>query len=110
MISQPLYEPGDIVYLRESAALGFLEAVQINNLMYGPNGWVYTVRTKPSQPIAPSHYGDRVMLVNGATLYFSEDEFVTVCDAQSLVEANLQAQLDRVRAQRSSQCTDITAG
>lgn len=110
MISQPLYEPGDIVYLRESAALGFLEAVQINGLMYGPNGWLYTVRSKASQPMAFTHYGDRVSLVNGSVLYFSEDEFVTVCDAQVLVEANLQAQLDRIKAQRSSQCSDITAG
>lgn len=110
MISQPLYEPGDIVYLRESAALGFLEAVQINGLMYGPNGWIYTTRSRASQPIAPSHYGDRVSLVNGVTLYFSEDEFITVCDAQLLVEANLQIQLDRIKSQRSSQCSDTTAG
>jgi hypothetical protein len=110
MISRPLYEPGDIVYLRESAALGFLEAVQISTLMYGPNGWVYTTRSRAGQPTALSHYGDRASLVNGVTLYFSEDEFVTVCDAQLLVEANLQAQLDRIRSQRSSQCSDITAG
>jgi hypothetical protein len=46
-------------------------------------------------------------------LYFSEDEFVTVCDAQLLVEANLQAQLSRIQAQRAALCSvadDITAG
>ena len=110
MINQPLYEPGDILYLLESAALGFLEAVRISGMMYGPNGWLYTVSAKASQPTAPSHFGDRITAVQGATLYFSEDEFVLVCDAQALVEANLQAQLDRIKLQRAAQCPDITAG
>ena len=112
MINPPIYSPGDIVYLRESAALGFLEAVQISGLMYGPNGWLYTIKAKAGQPTAPSHFGDRITAVQGMILYFSEDEFVTVCDAQALVEANLQLQLDRIKLQRASQCpdADVTAG
>tara|TARA_R110000868_G_scaffold150227_5_gene373258 strand:- start:6536 stop:6868 length:333 start_codon:yes stop_codon:yes gene_type:complete len=107
-ISAPLYEPGDILYLRESAALGFLEAMQISGMMYGPNGWLYTVRARTGQPTAPSHFGDRITAVQAMTLYFSEDEFIPVCDAQALVEANLQVQLDRIKLQRAAQCPDIT--
>jgi hypothetical protein len=111
MIDPPLYSPGDILYLRESAALGFLEAVQVSGLTYGPNGWIYTIAARAGQPTAPSHRGDRITAVQGMVLYFSEDEFVPVCDAQALVEANLQAQLDRIQAQRAALCPDdVTAG
>lgn len=108
MIEGPAYSPGDIVYLRESAALGFLEAMQIGGIMYGPNGWLYTVVAKAGQLAAPTYYGDRISAVNASLLYFSEDEFVTVCDAQLLVEANLNSQLRRIQLQRAAQCPDIT--
>lgn len=106
MINTPLFGPGDIVYIRESAALGFLEPVQINGAIYSSNGWLYTVAARASSPMTPSHYGDRVTAVQGMVLHFSEDEFVTKCDAYLLVEANLQAQLDRIRLQRESQCSN----
>lgn len=106
MINPPLYEPGDILYLRESAAIGFLEAVRIGGMIYGPNGWLYTVAARAGQPSAPTHFGDRIAAVQGTIMYFSEDEFIPVCDAQALVEANLQAQLDRIKLQRAAQCPD----
>ena len=106
MTSMPTYDIGDIIYLRESAALGFLEAVKISGIMLGPNGWVYAIAAKAGQPTAQSTFGDRITAVQGMVLYFSEDEFVTVCDAQLLVEANLTAQLNRIQAQRASQCPD----
>jgi hypothetical protein len=111
MINPPTYDIGDVVYLRESAALGFLEAVVISGISRGPNNWVYSIVARAGQPAAPALYGDRITAVQGMILYFSEDEFVTVCDAQALVEANLQAQLDRIQLQRASQCPDdVTAG
>lgn len=108
MINAPTYSPGEVVYLKESAALGFLEAVRISGVMYTQNGWLYTIQAKSGLPVSPSHFGDRRIAVHGATLYFSEDEFLTVCDAELLVEANLQAQLDRIKLQRSIQCPDAT--
>jgi len=105
-INPPLYEPGNILYLRESAALGFLEAVRISGMSYGPNGWIYTITAKGGLPSSTSFQGDRITAVQGMILYFSEDEFVSVCDAQALVEVNLQASLDRIQAQRASQCPD----
>jgi hypothetical protein len=78
--------------------------------MLGPNGWVYAIVAKAGQPTASSTFGDRITAVQGMVLYFSEDEFVTVCDAQALVEANLTAQLNRIQAQRASQCPDDITG
>ncbi len=106
----PLYDIGDIIYLRESAAIGFLEAVKISGVMLNRQGWIYTIEAKAGQPRAPSHIGDRITAVQGTLLYFSEDEFVVHCDALALVEANLQDQLDRVQAQRTSACAEPTAG
>lgn len=105
----PLFDRGDVVYLRESAALGFLEAVKINGAMLGPQGWLYSVAARIGSPRAPSHIGDRISAVNGMTLFFTEDEFVEHCEALALVEANLQTQLDRIQAQRASACSEITS-
>lgn len=108
MATQPLYDLNDVVYLKESAALGFLEAVTIGGIRLTSEGWSYTIKARASLPQAPSFMGDRISAVHGATLYFSEDEFVDKCDALALVEANLQRQLDRVQAQRESACADVT--
>lgn len=109
-ISQPLYEEGDVVYLRESAALGFLEAVRIGGITHSSQGWLYVVESRVPQPRAAAHIGDRITAVHGKPLYFSESEFVTHCDALDLVEANLSTQLNRIQAQKASLCADPTAG
>ena len=104
MTDPPIYDIGDIIYLRESAALGFLEAVKISGLSLSRQGWIYTIEAKAGLPQAPSHFGDRITAVQGMILYFSEDEFVVQCDAMALVEANVQVQLTRIQAQRASVC------
>lgn len=109
MSSAPLYDIDDVVYLKESAALGFLEAVKINGVTLSRQGWIYTIEAKAAYPQAPTTFGDRITAVQAMTLYFGEDEFVTPCDAMALVEANLQEQLVRIQAQRSSICAE-TAG
>lgn len=103
-IEAPTYGEGDTVYLRESAALGFLEAVIINGITRNNGKWIYTIRTGVSSPIAPTVYGDRRSLVHAKTLYFSEDELITICDALDLAEANAQRVLDKLRAQRVALC------
>ena len=100
----PRYRVSDILYLRESAAIGFLEAVTISGIMWGNNQWLYTVHAGISQPRGASHYGDKISLTNGAKLLFSEDEFVSLCAATELVEANLQRQLTQIQRQRAALC------
>lgn len=103
-IDAPAYEEGDSVYLKESAALGFLEAVTISGIVRQRGKWVYAILTGRSNPIAPRYYGDRASLVNAQILYFTEDELIPVCDALVLAEANAQRVLERLQAQRASIC------
>ncbi len=107
----PLYDVNDTVYFKESAALGHLEAVTISGILARGDAWLYTVYASRGQPTAVAHYGDRKTTTHAATLYFSEDEFVLLCDALDLAEANAQAHLDRIQAQRAAMCSDEpTAG
>jgi len=104
MSDTPLYDFNDIVYLRESAALGFIEPVRIAGISKVANTWTYTISMSVSQPTPVSHYGDRIHRVQGSVLYFTEEEFVLLCDALELAEANAQKQLDNLQAQRASLC------
>ena len=105
MSNTPKYSVGDIVYLRESAALSRLEAVRINGIVLGPNNnWLYSIAVGIRQPSAPPVYGDRISLVTNKILYFSEDELVTVCDALVMSEANALLQFQSIRAQRVAIC------
>lgn len=103
-MTNPKYNFGDVVYLKESAALGFLEAMRISGVHLGQSGWMYTVDVSQRQPQAASFYGDRRSFVHHTKLYFTEDEFVVLCDALLLAETNAQLTLDRLRAQRAALC------
>jgi len=99
----PRYKVNDVVYLRESAAIGFLEAVIISGVTWGSNQWLYSVRAGISQRNA-THYGDKVSFVNGAQLLFTEEEFIPLCTALDLIEANLQRQLADIQRRKASLC------
>jgi hypothetical protein len=106
----PLYDIEEVVYLKESAALGFLEAVRISGISRTKDAWIYSVSARAPQPTAVSHHGDRINAVAGMILYFTENEFVPLCDALSLAEANAARQLAQIQAQRASICVEPTAG
>ena len=103
-MNAPVYNVNDVVYLRESAALGFLEAVKIATIREHNGYWVYTIKTTPSQPQSPDLYGDRTSIVSGALLYFSESELIDQCTALALAEQRAQAVLDSVKAKRAKNC------
>lgn len=107
-MSTPLYDINDTVYLKESAALGFLEAVRISGIVKQAAGWLYTIEARSAQPTAPTLYGDRIAFTNRATLYFSEDELITLCNALDLAEAHALAVLSRIQAQKQEMCGNIT--
>lgn len=106
----PKYDIGDPVYLRESAAIGHLEAVIISGAMWGSSQgqWLYTVRAGRAQPTAVAYYGDRITAVHAKTLYYTESELITHCDALALAEANAQRALERIQLQRTGLCPDTT--
>ncbi len=109
-MTNPLYDMSTTVYLRESAALGKLEPMRINGIHLGQAGWMYSVGAAMSPPSAGGPL-DRRSNVNTAVLYYSESEFLTLCDALVLVEANAKSAYDRAKSQRQSYCPDeLTSG
>jgi len=104
-MSNPLYAVGDVVYLRSSAALGFIEAVKISNVMSSAVGtWLYSIRYSTRNPGHAAAMGDRISLVHNQTVFYTEDEFVPHCTALEMAETNLEAQLNKLRAQRIAIC------
>lgn len=102
MSQAPEFNVNDVVYLRESAALGHIEAVKISGILKSAGQWLYTVHSRavPQR----THYGDRVSLSHGQMMYFSASEFTTLCEALDLAEANARRILEKVQAQRATLC------
>lgn len=107
MPTTPLYDTGQVVYLRESAAIGLIEPVRISGIMLGPDGgWLYSISASPANQ-APGLYGDRRSLTNNATLWFSETELISQCDALLVAEANALKTYEQVHAQRLQICGGV---
>ena len=102
--NSPKFNIGDLLYIRESAALGFLEPVKIRTILKNSSGWLYTINAGMSGPNVPQIYGDRRLFVNGATLYLDETELISYCDALQLSIANAQANLNKLLALQTGIC------
>lgn len=100
----PKYAPNDVVYFRESAAIGHLEAVTISGLSYYNGKWMYAIRAGRLLPTPVAQYGDRISMVNGQILQFSEEELIPICEALALAEANAILTLNRIQVQRAGLC------
>lgn len=105
-MTNPTFAYGDVVYLKESAAIGYLEAVKIAGLHYGQNGWLYSIAAS-FNPSSPGVVQERRSLIGTQTLYYSEDELVVHRDALVLAEANAKTQFERLRAQRQELYPEI---
>lgn len=101
-MAAPIYAIGDVVCLKESAALGFVEPVRINGVYNNSGDWVYTLHMGVRRPTSLSSYGDRRSMTTGAVLYFSEDELITQCAAYDLAIENLQSQLTLYNARKAA--------
>lgn len=94
----PTFAVDQILYLKESAALGFLEAIRIKNITYGRSGWIYAVDFNPRQPTTAPYYGDSIFFQQRATVYFREDEFVTKSQALVIIKAYLELRLEEINS------------
>lgn len=81
MAAAPKYSVGDLAYLKESAGVGYIEPININGIVSFNGQWAYTVSHGPMNPISHNTYGDRISMVNRATIYFSETELLTKAEA-----------------------------
>lgn len=104
----PAYESGSVVYMRESAVLGFLEPHTINSVYMGQDGWVYTVLAKSTTMSSVGSFGERRSMVNGALLQFNECEFVNLCQALLLAKSYHERQLNAINSKLQSHCDDYT--
>lgn len=101
----PLYNIGDILYIKESAAIGFLEAVRISGVyQHTQENWIYTVEARAASPRPAAIGGDRILHVNNAVLYFSESELISYCEALTLAESNVSNRLVQLQQLRASHC------
>jgi len=96
MNQNPKYKIDDVVYLRSSAVIGFLEAAKISSMQTYQGQWIYTIYAGGPSVVPNSTYGDRKSLLDKSTLYFTESEFVTLCEALPMMRAHLQDRLDKV--------------
>lgn len=104
-MANPLFDIGDEIYLKESAANGFLERFKIATRLQDGGEWVYSFGIPPKVTTS-ALFGDRVTHVHGRVLYFNESELVTICQAIDLIEQVLIDRLAEIRRLKSvKSCT-----
>ena len=105
MGAAPLYSLGQSVYLKESAAVGFLETYKVGRILLNPqnNAWCYGFEITSRPPTAIPTVTDQVNLnYSGRHLYFDESELVTYCTALQLAQTYMQAQANNLAAKISA--------
>ncbi len=96
----PLFEPGDPVYVRESAGMGFLEGYLVYEVGFSGAKPIYTL-TPGQMALSTMTVGDRITGPKSVPLALTEDELCTVCEALDLVITSLQEQLAAAETQRT---------
>lgn len=108
MAATPKYNVDDVVYIRASAKIGFLESYRISGITQArKNKWSYQVKFVPYSGNTAT-LGDAITatgkLVVGE-IYFAEEELLTLCEALDLQIENLNRRLAAAIAMRTSQCS-----
>lgn len=99
----PLFKMDQVAFMKESAALGHLEKVQVNGIAWDHNAnqWLYRIIDKragqPGRPDASIVTGPKP----GSIREYRESELTDLCTATGIVKAYLEAkllQIDTLRA------------
>jgi len=100
---QPKYGINEVVYLKESALLGFLEPAKVFRMRYDPDykGYIYTFVYKRSKR-RPQIAGDAIDLRSDKTIELSEDNLLTYVDALELKVTFLRSELAKAESQLAS--------
>jgi hypothetical protein len=103
------FEVDDVVYLVESAKLGFLESYKVKGIRQDSQGqWWYTFVVSQRSTTATATVGDSNTLKHQSRWELAEAELTTYCEALGSAEMYLQAQLDKVQLLRRSACGDAS--
>lgn len=105
-MAAPTYDIGEIVYLRESAGVGFLESYQIAMVSRSPDGlsWYYHFNIKTKQAVIMS-FGDRITKQVADQLVYTEAELITLCEAAPIVKTVLEQRLAQINALIAAHCS-----
>jgi hypothetical protein len=104
------FNPNELVYLRASAVVGFLESYLVASVHQVRSGvYVYQIDISARRPEVQT-VGDRITLGGDSVLYFGEDELLTYCEAQELIVTNLERRLAVERARLQARCPSGSAG
>ncbi len=99
-MAAPLYSIGQTVYLRESAAIGFLEAIIVFRVGSETDGtWVYSASFAGKQPTLPL-FGELVSHSNGRVILYNETELVLKSEAVELAIESVETLLAKLVAMR----------
>lgn len=103
---KPKYDPEEVVYLRESAAIGHLEAYKIVNAQFTASGSVAYVLDTPVRSPTVATFGDMVGPPKYGPLILEESALVTYCDAVDLALVAAQRIVASLQAKKTSYCSD----
>jgi len=105
-VASPQYSVGDIVYLRKSANVGFIEAYKVDGVRQDSSGiWFYKIEI-PAQPGTDRTFGDRISLRNGVVFELAEHELCTYCEALNIAIAAVRNNLNTLTALWEQHCSE----
>ena len=106
-MSTPKYQMHDIVYLAESAKVGFLESYEVAGIQFdGTSEWLYKIKVPLRPPIGNATYGDRITLHNTVDFQLKESELIEYCDAIDLALVAARINLNRLVQLKSLHCAE----
>ena len=102
MSNAPRWSINDIVYLRESAAIGFIEGYRITNIKFDPsyNRWLYEAAIK-HRGTEPNTVIDLHNLRRSEVLTLAENDLVSQTEALDIAIANTEQRLNYLKNKRA---------
>jgi len=113
-MSIPIYQVEDVIYLAESAKLGFIESYQVSGVRQSAAGaWFYRISIASRPPNSNATFGDRITLRKSIDFELAESELITYCEAVDFAvvyATNILAQLQALKLAHCTDDTDETGG
>jgi len=103
MPDAPRWSVDDIAYLRESAAIGFIEGYKIANIRFDPqwDRWLYDVVIK-HRGTEPNSVIDMYNLRSKETITFGENDLINQAEALDLAIINTEQRLRELNIKRAA--------
>ncbi len=102
-MSTPKYNIGDIVYLAESAKLGFLESYQVASMRLPVIGqWLYTIQIPARQGVQGLTMGDQIRINKSVAFELIESSLIPFRGALDLALESAESRVAYLRSVKSS--------